>query len=221
MNDLSAASVNADVPPTADDRSQWDKTIAQWKEAVATFQTNYENLLRRAPIGNSSPALQRKYRSAMDEAASAKVRIAEINSALADVQAWLSGAWTSFHNVWSYISGKVSMLFGYEHAMIEQVAMGELGQVIMIPVAVVAVAIAYIAARSMDLYQTNQKLDTVKEYVAKGYTPLQAANAVAKTIKTTTPGLFSSIEASTKWLAIAVLLGGGLYVYVTHQRRIE
>ncbi len=221
MSDINAVSVNADIPPTTADRSQWDSTILQWKEAVSNFQKNYENLLQRAPIANASPALQRKYQAAMNEAAQAKVRISEIDSALADVQAWLSGAWTSFHNVWSYISGKVSMLLGYEHAMVAQVGLGELGQVIMIPIAVVAVAIAYIAARSMDLYQTNQKLDTVKAYVAKGYTPEQAANAVAKTIKTATPGIFSSLDSSIKWLAVLVLGAGGLYAYVTYQRRLK
>jgi len=208
--------VNADAPPTTAQRSSWADVITRWHKVVAAWQHNFSLLQSKADIAKASPQLQQEYNKAMQQAGAVHSRINEINAALSDVEAWLQGKWTDLKNVWSYVSGQVSQLFGYQRAYVQPVSLGELGQFVIIPIAIVSAAVAWISSKSLDTYQLNKKLDTVKQYVDQGYSPQEAAALVNKTADT--GGIFSGFSSAMKWTAAAAFAAAAGYVVYKHYR---
>jgi len=211
------APVNADVPPTPSERSKWQDTIARWDSAVSNFLHNDRLLRSKAAIANASPELRKQYEATLSTNQMVKKRIDELNAAIADVQDWLAGAWDKMRNVWAYVSGQVSSLFGYSAPRMRSVSLGELGQAQIIPLAIVAAGIAWVASKALDSYNLNQKLDSVKGYVDKGYTPQDAAAIVQKTADS--GGMFSGLSSTVKWGALGVFaLAAGYLVWEHYQK---
>ena len=211
--------VNADVPPTQADQSNWSDVIGRWQKAVSHFLTNYDLLKSKAAIANASPALKKQYDKALADGQVVKNRIDEINAAIADVEDWLAGKWTAMRNVWAYVSGQVSQLFGYDRAYVQPVSLGALGQAQIIPLAVVAAAVAWVASKSLDSYNLNKKLDSVQSYVNQGYSPQAAAQMVNDTASS--GSMFSGMSSALKWgvgLAGLGLAGFLLYQYYEHRK---
>jgi len=216
LSSTGTAPVNADVPPTAAQKSSWHDVITRWEKVVNAWAHNLQLLKSKAEIAKASPELQKEYNATLAQAGAVQQRIDEVNAALGDVVAWLQGKWADIKNVWAYVSGQVSQLFGYHPP--QQVQLGELGQLVIISIAVVSAAIAWVGNKSLDTYQMNKKLDTVKSYVDQGYSPQDAAALVNKT--TDTGGLFSGLSTTLKWGAgVLFLAGAGYLVYEHYQRQ--
>lgn len=194
--------VSAETPPTQQDNTAWYDLIGKWRAAVQNFQTNYQLVAspQDAAAAATDPDLQAKYQAVLADAQTVNQKIQDIDAALSDVQAWLSGAWDTVKGWWESVSGGVSQLFGYSPRVIpgRAVQLGGLGVVWLIPLSVVAAGIAYVAGKAMDLYQTHQQLAAVQTYVNQGYTPAQAAAAVAQAAPA--GGLFSGISDTVKWV---------------------
>ena len=209
--------VNADVPPTQTDQAKWSDVIDRWQKAVSHFLTNYDLLQSKSAIASASPALKKQYDAAIADGQVVKHRIDELNAAIADVQDWLAGKWTQMRNVWAYVSGQVSQLFGYQRAYMQPVSLGALGQAQIIPLAIVAAGVAWVASKSLDSYNLNKKLDTVQSYVNQGYSPQAAAQMVNDT--SNSGGMFSGLSSALKWGVGVVVLGGGAFLLIRHYQK--
>ena len=117
---------------------------------------------------------------------------------------------------WESVSGSVSQLFGYDLAVVRPVRLGSLGVVWLMPAAVIAAGISYVATKALDAYQTHQQLAAAADYVRRGYTPAQAAAAVAQA--NPSGGLFKDLTGTVKWVLIGGTTAALLYVFVIRPR---
>jgi hypothetical protein len=204
--------IRSDTNPDAAATGSYLDISGKWKRTVANFKANY-NLLAQdgANIARLDPVVQANYQKTMASMSSVNKFIGSIDGAVADAEAWATGAWDKIKGWYGSASGYISNLLGYEQAQMEQVNLGDLGIVWLIPVAVIASGVAYVAGKALEAYQVHNQLAAMTGYVAKGYTPAQAAAAV----KASQPGgIFEGASALVKNLMIAgVVLGGGFLVW--------
>lgn len=204
--------VRSDTNPAATDSGSYLDISGKWQRTVANFKANY-NLLAQdgASIARLDPAVQASYQKTMADMSSVNKFINSIDGSVADAEAWATGAWDKIKGWYSSASGYISNLLGYEQAQLEQVSLGDLGFVWLIPVAVIASGVAYVAGKALTAYQVHNQLAAMNGYVASGYTPAQASAAV----QASQPGgIFDGMNALVKNLMIAgVVLGGGFLIW--------
>lgn len=204
--------VRSDAAPSAADTGSYLDISDKWKRTVSNFKANYDLLAQDgARIAQLDPKVQASYQKTMASMASVNKFIDNMNGAVTDAENWATGAWDKIKGWYGTASGYISNLLGYEQAQLEQVSLGDLGFVWLIPVAVVAGGVAYVAGKALEAYQVHNQLAAMNGYVAKGYTPAQAAAAV----QASQPGgIFDGMNSLVKNLMIAgVLVGGGYLVW--------
>jgi len=204
--------IRSDTNPSTVDTGSYLDLAGKWNKTVANFKANYQLLAQDgANISQLDPKVQSAYQKTMATMASVNKFIDNTDGAVKDAENWASGAWDQIKGWYGSASGYISSLLGYQQVPVQQVGLGDLGFVWLIPVAVIGSGIAYVATKALDAYQQHQQLAAMAGYVAQGYTPAQASAAV----QTTQPGgIFDSMSSLVKNIMIAgVVLGGGYLIY--------
>lgn len=204
--------VRSDTNPGTVDTGSYLDIAGKWNRTVNNFKANYQLLAQDgARISQMDPAVQAAYQKTMSTMAGVNKFIANVDGAVQDAENWASGAWDKVKGWYGSASGYISSLLGYQQVPVEQVGLGDLGFVWLIPAAVIGSGVAYVAAKALDAYTVHQQLAAMAGYVAQGYTPAQASAAVQKT---TPGGIFDSMSVLIKNIMIAgAVLGGGYLIY--------
>lgn len=202
--------IRSDTNPSTVDTGSYLDLADKWNKTVANFKANYQLLAQDgASIAKLDPAVQSSYQKTMATMAAVNKFIDNTDGAIQDAKNWANGAWDQIKGWYGSASGYISSLLGYQQVPIQQVGLGDLGFVWLIPAAVIASGVAYVASKALDAYQVHQQLTAMTGYVAQGYTPAQASAAV----QSAQPGgIFDSMSSLVKNIMIAGVVLGGVYI---------
>jgi len=167
---------------------EWNSKVAQLKDAVASFETTYANLQSQSDIAKSDPVLYADYSNLMD-------RGAYVKTVITDTINKLGGA------------------LDYAKSVVGVSGMADLGVLPLIPIAVIAGALALITKWLTDAYAMSKKLNllqqTYDDAKAAGASPAQLAAISHDAALQSSGGLFDGAgDVMNK--AIFLLIAGGL-----------
>jgi hypothetical protein len=211
-NDITSESIT-DAQSTA-----WYNIIGQWENQAAAFQAAYQDLLSQGDfISQQDPQVQADYNALLSKGSSTMSTIQSIQAALTDVKAALAGAWSSITGAWQSVQGAVATYVGtpstsedFVTAVAAQPISGwpmlrGLGFLPLIPIAIVAAALAAITLFLTNYSEFNQRMAAYKAAASQpGATPSTLAT-VAKQLGfgQGSGGLTSSI-GTLVWIAAGV-----------------
>lgn len=157
----------AETVATEQEKIAWYNVIGQFRRKVAEFEAMLAKLQSQKPIAAKDPALADEYSALMNKATALQEKIKQIRDATSDAIDWIKG------------------VFGFDG----------LGIVPLIPIAVVAGAIAAIGYWIKDAYEFSKKLEKVEQLEKQGMPTGQAIDTANKL--TSGPSIFG---ISPKWL---------------------
>jgi hypothetical protein len=228
-NDITTESV------TPAQQAAWYDIIGKFESSASQFQAAMSDLAAQASdIATQDQATQDAYNSLVSRGQMLQNTISGVGNALVDVKNALSGAWTAITGEWSKVTSAVSsalqlpadqygtqaldtispFMMGWgasPYASLVRLGLsGGLGLLPLIPIAIVAAAVAALAYWLNDYLQFTQKMALIKttnaQRAAQGQAPLLPAD-VAKIMSSGAGGLTASL-GSLVWIigGIAALI---------------
>jgi hypothetical protein len=157
-------------------KTAWYNIIGQWESQAAQFDAAYADLLSQGDwVATQSADVQAQYADLVKRATSTYNTIQNIQTALADVKNALAGAWTAVTGAWSSVgqfftstaANAASPTQAGEASAWLQGWGGGLGFLPLVPIAVVAAALAAITYILADYGKWTSKVALLKQ----GITP--------------------------------------------------
>lgn len=162
---------------TQAEQAAWYNLLAQWRVKAAEFEQAQAWLSSQADyMSTQPPAVQADYRAMLARASTLKARIVQVSGALRAVESWLKGAYSALIEPWERAGVAIKEWLGLGVA-----------PVALIPIAVVAAALAAVAYFLTDFGKYRLRID---EYRRTGkWLP--------------DPGLFGDASNLLMWAALA------------------
>jgi hypothetical protein len=193
--------------PEADDaqKTAWYDVLGKWQAAEADFERANEWLTNLDP-STLPPELQTQRQTLLSRASLINNTIANITGGLSAVKSWLTepGALTTIFTTAESAGESIGAWFrktlGFEG----------FSALPLIPIAVVAAALATISYFLSDYLKYRQQVELVQQYIGMGYTPEQAAAAARGAV--TTPTMFEGVNKTVLYVALA----GAAFLILPH-----
>lgn len=170
---------------------EWNAKIAQLKSAVSDFEKTYAALQSQKSIAQKDPVLYADYTAIMERGNYVKTVITDTLSKLGSAL--------------NYVKNTVGMS-----------GMGDLGALPLIPIAVIAGALALISKWLTDAYAMNKKLNlldkTYNDAKAAGASPQQLQAIAHDAALQNTGGLFNGAGGVLDKAIVILIIGGALYL---------
>jgi len=183
------------APATAAQKVAWFDLLGKWREKAAQFEQAQAYLNAQAPhVSSWPPSLQAEYRAMTVRAAVLKARIVDVSNALRAVESWLKGAYSVAVEPWVQAGARIREWLGLSGLS------GLAALPALIPIAVVSAALAAVAYFLTDFLALRAKFEEIKRLETTGLSPAEAAAIVAKTGG---GGLFSGLQNTLMWVALA------------------
>jgi len=209
MSGLGDAPPSDQPPITAADQTAWYNVIGQFENYAAQFQTSYADMVQQADfISTQSQDVQDEYQALLQRFANTQSDITTVQAGLNDIKNALAGAWSVVTGVWANVSGNLKTVSTGVWGSIKSFIglSGEddgLGFLPLIPIAIVAAAITALALILSDYATFSQKVALLKQYVAQGLPPDQAAAAVNSALGPS-PSTITSTLGTLVWVAAGI-----------------
>lgn len=170
--------------------------ITDFKEKARQFWAVWNGLNnKRDVVARQSPEIKAKYNKLMNDGVGIRSKIE-----------WVTAAIDKAANLYGDVKSWIMDKFGFDGISDSQLA--GMGILPLIPVAIIAAAVAAISYWTNDAYQFNAKLNEIQRLENKGISPVQAAKMVEQTFNT---GIFSNL----KNLILPLVIGGGIIFLAT------
>ncbi len=170
------------------DAAWWD-LVGQFRQAAAKLEALYASLLQQRDYALARPSLAGPYQALMARVAPLRAQIAGITNGANRLIGW-------FRNL----------------------GLQGLGILPLIPIAVVAAALALITKWSLDARALSQRITEQQRLEATGVSPERAASIVAQTA-IGAGGFFASLAGSAKTVGLVAVLGGLGYLAWKNRNR--
>lgn len=171
---------------------EWNAKVSELRNAVASFENLYTKLQSQSAIAKTDPVLYADYTALMTRGAY--------------VKSVITNTLTKLGNALSYAKSVVGME-----------GMGSLGALPLVPIAIIAGALALITKWIADAVVTSRKLDQLSvaynDAKAAGATPQQlAAIAHDAAMTNTGEGLFDGAGEFANKVIVIMVVGGLIYL---------
>lgn len=186
----------SNVTATAAQSSAWYDVMGKFATASDQFDSAQADLASMADfISQQDQSVQDEYAALVSRAQGLQTDIGYVTTALADVKQWLAGAISAVEGAYASVAAGIKSWLG----------MSGLGQLPLIPIAVVAAATAAVGYFLSDYAQFAQKVALLKQYTAQGMAPADAAKAVSTALSST------SAASTVGWIVIGVAVVAALW----------
>jgi hypothetical protein len=212
----------SDITSTAVTPAQsaaWYNIIGQWEQQAAAFQAAYADLVSQADAvaATGDASVQSDYAALLAKATDTSSTITNIQAALADVKSALTGAWSAITGAWQSVASAVTTYTGtpsnsedFVTAVAAQPISGwahlaGLGFLPLIPIAIVAAALAAITLFLTNYSEFNQRMAAYKAAAAQpGATPTSLATVAKQLGFGNVGGGLTSSLGTLVWIAAGI-----------------
>jgi hypothetical protein len=189
----------ADQPPiSASEQAAWYDVIGQFEQKANDFLAARADLAAQAPFIAAQPAdIQAEYADLVARADSTQSNIQKVQAALADVKNALTGAWNYVTGVWDSFAATVVPDINAATGLSPYAGLQGLGSPFfpLIPIAIVAAAVAALAYFLNDYAQFSKKVQLLKQ----GMSPADVNKVLGSASITSTLG-------TLVWIAGGIVL---------------
>lgn len=174
------------------DSTSWYQWVTDFDTAWNNFNTNYQALLSLSDyIYNQHPELKDEYDKLVNDGSTQYAELVQLKDTRDTVAGWL---------------GSVSDYFKSIFGMSGTENMGNMGFVwVAIGIGAAAAALAAVTYWITDAYKFAKKVNAMQDLEAKGYSPQDAAKAVATGTADSGSGIFANISSTVMWIGIGLL----------------
>lgn len=186
----------ADSPPEAvaageSEETKWYDIVGRLRSSVDKFRTNFNALLAQRAFVSQHPTLQAEYNTLANRGSAINQKINEVQGVIDKVSGWFTSIKTTiFGGAAPSPTTPIGPLDG-------------LGVIQVLPIAVIAGAVALITKWLADVYVFAKKVEEIKRLESKGLSPQRAADMLERAMPT---GLMDVLKGNIIWLVIGGVL---------------
>lgn len=191
---------------TASEEKAWYDVVGKFKAAATQFEKVQNELLSR-PIP-SDPTLAAERARLVTRAQQIKTTIQQLRQTLGDVMSAVSGAWDQVTGAWDWVAKNLGL-----DGMPEDRG---LGFAPIIPIAVVAAAIATITVFLADYGKFAKRVSVFEQAIAAGATTQQAVSAASSIPQ---GGITEALGSTASMLPMIAVGLGALYLLMQGKKK--
>lgn len=180
----------------AADETQWYDIVGRLRSSVDKFRVNFSALLAQRAFVSQHPTLQTEYNTLANRGNAINQKINEVQGIIDKVSGW-------FTSIKTTIFGGAAPAPAPTTPTTPIGPLDGLGVIQVLPIAVIAGAVALITKWLADVYVFAKKVEEIKRLESKGLSPQRAADMLERAMPT---GLMDVLKGNIIWLVIGGVL---------------